>query len=173
MANSTLSRTSSSSSINSIEFDVELISRYDIVGERITPFDPHTPSFRDNTITLFSRLNYVISSADLRPFTSQESDPTSAKSNHHTELDAFTSQEGDPTSAKREYHARLIYDNNPEGKISTAFWAKRHHSTSVVLGIYYVVLTERELKAIRVWEDENIKDGDQEEGQEDGSTEDS
>ena len=62
---------------------------------------------------------------------------------------------------------------DPEGKISTAFWAKRHHSTSVVLGIYYVVLTERELKAIRVWEDENIKEGDQEEGQEDGSTEDS
>lgn len=132
MANSTLSRTSSSTSIDSIESDVELISRYDIVGERITPFDSHNLGFRDNTITFFSHLNYVVSSADLCRFTSEESDPTSAKSNYHTELDtftsqesdptsakskhdtelgAFTSQESDPTSAKREYHARLIYDD--------------------------------------------------------------
>jgi hypothetical protein len=62
---------------------------------------------------------------------------------------------------------------SPEGKISSAFWAKRQHSTSAVPGIYYAVLTERELKAIRVWEDENVEEGDQEEGQEDGSTEDS
>jgi hypothetical protein len=106
MANSTLPRTSSSTSIDSIESDVELISRYDIVGERITPFDPHNLGFRDNTITFFSSLNYGVSSV-----MSQESDPTSAKSSYHTELDAFTSQESDPTSAKREYHARLIYDD--------------------------------------------------------------
>jgi hypothetical protein len=90
MADSTLSRTNSSNSIDSIESDVELISRYDIVGERTASVDSPHLGFRDNTITFFSRLKDVISS---------------------TEQGTFTPQESDPTSAKSTYHACFIYDN--------------------------------------------------------------